>query len=53
MDELVNQVSQKTGLPKETAKVAVQTVLDFLKQRLPPSPARLTRSSRVEKWTTP
>jgi hypothetical protein len=35
MDELVKLVSQKTGLPIEQAKVAVQTVLDFLKQKLP------------------
>ena len=36
MDELVNLVMKKTGLPKDTAQKAVQTVLDFLKQKLPP-----------------
>jgi hypothetical protein len=36
MDELVNLVMKKTGLPKETAQKAVKTVLDFLKQKLPP-----------------
>jgi hypothetical protein len=35
MDELITLVSQKTGLPKEQAQVAVTTVLDFLKQKLP------------------
>lgn len=36
MDELVTLVMKKTGLPKETAQVAVKTVLDFLKKKLPP-----------------
>jgi nucleoid DNA-binding protein len=35
MDELINLVAQKTGIPKEQAKVAVETVLGSLKQRLP------------------
>lgn len=35
MDELVKLVSQKTGLPEDKAKVAVETVLNFLKQKLP------------------
>jgi uncharacterized protein (DUF2267 family) len=37
MDELVKLVSQKTGLPQDKAKVAVETVINFLKQKLPPS----------------
>ena len=36
MDELVKLVAAKTGLSEEMATTAVQTVLDFLKQRLPP-----------------
>ena len=36
MDELVNLVMKKTGLPKETAQMAVKTVLDYLKKKLPP-----------------
>ena len=36
MDELVALVMKKTGLPKETAQMAVKTVLDFLKKKLPP-----------------
>ena len=36
MDELVALVMKKTGLPKETAQIAVKTVLDFLKKKLPP-----------------
>ena len=36
MDELVALVMKKTRLPKETAQTAVNTVLDFLKKKLPP-----------------
>ncbi len=36
MDELVKLVSQKTGLPEAKAKVAVELVVDYLKQKLPP-----------------
>jgi uncharacterized protein (DUF2267 family) len=35
MDELVKLVAARTGLSEEMATTAVQTVLDFLKQRLP------------------
>ena len=35
MDELVKLVVQKTGLPEDKAKMAVEVVLAFLKQRLP------------------
>lgn len=35
MDELVKLVSEKTGLPEEQAKVAVETVLSYLKKQLP------------------
>lgn len=35
MNELVNMVAQKTGLPQDKAKEAVQAVLDYLKQKLP------------------
>ncbi len=35
MDELVKLVAQKTGLPEDKAKVAVETVVGFLKQKLP------------------
>ena len=37
MDELIKLVSQKTGLPQDKAKVAVDTVINFLKTKLPPS----------------
>lgn len=37
MDELVALVMKKTGLPKEQAQLAVKTVLDFLKKKLPPA----------------
>ena len=35
MDDLVKLVSERTGLPPETARVAVDTVLGYLKDRLP------------------
>lgn len=35
MEELVRLVSERTGLPPETARTAVETVLSYLKERLP------------------
>jgi hypothetical protein len=35
MDELVKQVSAKTGISEEQARTAVTTVLGFLKDKLP------------------
>ncbi len=35
MEELIDLVAQKTGLSDEMAKVAVDTVIDFLKDKLP------------------
>ena len=35
MDELVNLVVQKTGIPESAAKQAVEVVLGYLKQKLP------------------
>ncbi len=35
MNELIELVVKKTGLPKETAKQAVEVVLNFLKEKLP------------------
>lgn len=37
MDELIKLVAGKTGLPPDKAKVAVDTVISFLKKKLPPS----------------
>ncbi|HEX9092300.1 MAG TPA: hypothetical protein VF831_12465 [Anaerolineales bacterium] len=37
MDELIKLVVQKTGLSQDKAKVAVDTVMNFLKQKLPPT----------------
>jgi hypothetical protein len=37
MDELVALVSQKTGLSPEQARAATETVLGFIKSKLPPS----------------
>jgi len=36
MDELIKLVSQKTGMPEQTAQTAVNTVLNYLKGKLPP-----------------
>ena len=35
MDELVELVVKKTGVDKETARKAIETVLDYVKQKLP------------------
>ncbi len=35
MDELVKLVVQKTGISESQAKIAVETVIGFLKQKLP------------------
>jgi hypothetical protein len=35
MDELVKLVSQKTGISEQMARTAVETVIGFLKQKLP------------------
>ena len=35
MDELVKLVVQKAGLPEAKAKTAVETVIDYLKKKLP------------------
>ena len=35
IDELVNRVTQKTGLAPDQAKTAIETVIAFLKERLP------------------
>ena len=35
VDELVKMVSQKTGLPDDKARIAVQIVVDYMKKKLP------------------
>lgn len=35
MEELIHQVAQRTGLAPDKARTAVDTVLGFLKTRLP------------------
>lgn len=35
IDELVNRVAERTGLPPEQARTAAETVIGFLKERLP------------------
>lgn len=35
MDELIKQVTDRAGIPADKAKLAVNTVLGFLKSKLP------------------
>lgn len=35
MEELINQVATRTGISEEQARQAVETVLGFLKDKLP------------------
>lgn len=35
MQEIIQLVSQKTGLPEAQAKLAVETVVNFIKGKLP------------------
>jgi len=35
MQEIVKLVSEKTGIPEAQAQIAVETVVAFLKQKLP------------------
>jgi hypothetical protein len=35
MQELINQVAQRTGIPAEKAQTAVDTIVGYLKERLP------------------
>ena len=37
MDELLNKITERTGLPPEQAKGAAEVVLEFLRARLPAS----------------
>lgn len=37
MDELIKQVSQKAGITEQQAQAAVNTVLEFVKSKLPPA----------------
>jgi uncharacterized protein (DUF2267 family) len=44
MDEIVKQVVQRTGIPEDKARMAVQVVLDQVEQRLPGPIASQVRS---------
>jgi hypothetical protein len=37
MEELVQQITQRTGLPADQARAAAQTTIDFIKAKLPES----------------
>ena len=53
MDEIINQVAQRTGIPADKARTAVETVASYLKGRLPqqlagPIDAALSGKSKNE-----
>jgi hypothetical protein len=35
MEELINQISSRTGLPEEQARQAAEAAIDFIKSKLP------------------
>jgi hypothetical protein len=35
MQQLINQVTQRTGIPEDKARAAVDTVVGYLKEHLP------------------
>ncbi len=37
LDELIKQITERTGLPADQARAAAQTTIDFLKEKLPES----------------
>jgi hypothetical protein len=37
MDELITTLSEKTGLPEDKARAAADTVVNFIKSKLPES----------------
>ena len=39
MNELIQRLIEKTGLPEDKAAAAADTVIGFLKERLPPAVA--------------
>lgn len=39
MDELIKTLSEKTGLPEDKARMAADTVVNFIKSKLPSSVA--------------
>jgi hypothetical protein len=36
VDELIKQVSEKAGISEQQARIAVETVMDYAKAKLPP-----------------
>ncbi len=45
MDELIKQVTQKTGISKDQAKKAVETVLNFVQDKLPDPIAKQVKAA--------
>ena len=37
MDDLVKQITERTGLPADQARAAAETTIDFIKAKLPES----------------
>ncbi len=36
MDEIVQKVSERTGVPADTVRTVLSSAVDFIKQKLPP-----------------
>lgn len=51
MEELVKLVSQKAGIPEDTAKTAVETMMGFIKERLPGPIAQQVEAALNDKGT--
>lgn len=37
MDEIIKMVAEKAGIPSDKARMAVDTVLGYVKQKMPPA----------------
>ena len=49
MNELIQQLKSRVGLDDDKAQSAIQTVLEFLKQRLP-GPVASQLDSAIFRW---
>ena len=53
MNELVNLIVKKTGIPAATAQTIVNVVIDFLKKKLPaPIAAEVNVVDILDNWNT-
>ena len=52
MDELIHEITKRTGLPEDKARAAAETVIGFLQDKLP-EPAKGMLSQYVTGGKTP